>query len=138
LSDAVKHPAGARPSKYIIIIIEKYWNHLFDLPSHPDFANESPICQERMTIFSQALRRFKRTLNWVPQPAAEAPEKSLRIAQDAALSRLGPIADGPNQWEWHRSSADTDGSGAAMVGTASSPGLGLPDKSVARSNPSQP
>jgi hypothetical protein len=117
--------------------IEKYWNHLFNLPSHPDFANESLICHERMTIFSQALRKFKRTSNWAPQPAAEAPEKSLQIAQDAALSRLRPIADGPNQWELHRSSANTDGSGAAMVGTESSHGLGVPDTSVARSNSSQ-
>jgi hypothetical protein len=117
-------------------VLIKYWNHLFNLPSHPDFANESPICQER-TIFSQAMRKFKRTSNWVPQPAAEAPEKSLRIAQDAALSRLRPIADGPNQWELHRSSADTDDSGVAMVGTESSPSLGSPDASVARSNPSQ-
>jgi hypothetical protein len=37
----------------------------------------------------------------------------------------------------HRSSADTDGSGVAMIGTESSPGLGLPDTSVARGNPSQ-
>jgi hypothetical protein len=118
-------------------IIERYWNHLCDLPSHPNFSQESPICQERMTIFSQAMRKFKRTTDWAPQPAAEAPEKCLRIAQDAALSRLRPIADGPNQWEMHRSSADSDGSGEAMDGAESSPGLGLTDTSVARSNPSQ-
>jgi hypothetical protein len=74
---------------------------------------------------------------WVPQPAAEAPEKGLRIAQDAALSRLRPIADGPNQWDLHRSSVDTDGSGVAMVGTESSPGLGARDTSVAGGHPSQ-
>jgi hypothetical protein len=85
-------------------IITMYWDHLSDLSSHPNFVNESPICQERMTIFSQAMRKFRRTSNWVPQPAVEAPEKSLRIAQDAALSRLRPIADEPNQWELHRSS----------------------------------
>jgi hypothetical protein len=118
-------------------IIHMYWNHLNDLSKHPNFKNESQICQERMKIFSQALRKFNRTPSWALQPCAEAPEKGLRIAQDAALSRVRPIADGPNQWELHRSSADTDGSGAAMAGTESSPGLGLPDTSVARSNPSQ-
>jgi hypothetical protein len=65
-------------------IIQKYWNHLFCLPSHPDFVKESPICQERMAIFSEAMRKFKRTKNWAPQPCAEAPEKGLRIAQEAA------------------------------------------------------
>jgi hypothetical protein len=36
-----------------------------------------------MTIFSQAMRSFKKTKNWMPQPDAEAPEKGLRIAQEA-------------------------------------------------------
>jgi hypothetical protein len=118
-------------------ILAMYWNHLCDLPSHPNFKNESPVCQQRMTIFSQAWRKFKRMTNWAPQPTAEAPEKNLRIAEDAALSRVRSIADGPNQWEMYRSSTDTDGSGVAMVGTESSPGLGTPDTSVARGNPSQ-
>jgi hypothetical protein len=65
-------------------VIQKYWEHLFDRPSHPDFRNESTICQERMAIFSQAMKTFKKTKNWMPQPCAEAPEKGLRIAQEAA------------------------------------------------------
>jgi hypothetical protein len=36
----------------------------------------------------------------------------------------------------HRSSADTEGSGVAMVGTESSPGLWQKDTCVAQSNPS--
>jgi hypothetical protein len=117
-------------------IVQKYWNHLFCLPSHPDFAKESLICQERMTIFSEAMRKFKRTKNWAPQPCAEAPEKGLRIAQEAAQSRVRPIADGPNQWEVCRRCTVTEGSGTGMVGTESSPTLGLPDTCAARSSPS--
>jgi hypothetical protein len=29
-------------------IFEKYWNYLTNLDEHPDFASESPICQERI------------------------------------------------------------------------------------------
>jgi hypothetical protein len=117
-------------------VIQKYWDHLFSLPSHPDFANESPICQERMIIFSKAMRKFKRTQNWAPQPCAEAPEKWLRIAQEAAQFRVRPIADGPNQWEVCRSSTVTVSSGTGMVGTESSPTLGSPDTCAAGGSPS--
>jgi hypothetical protein len=72
----------------------------------------------------------------MPQPCAEAPEKGLRIAQEAAQSRVRPVADGPNQWEVCRSSRVTDGSGVAMVGTESSPTLGLPDTYAAGGSPS--
>jgi hypothetical protein len=117
-------------------IVHKYWNYLFNLPIHPDFVNESPICKERMTMFSEALRKFKRTKNWAPQPCAEAPDKGLRIAQEAACSRVRPIADGPNQWEVCRGCTITEGSGVAMVGTESSPTLGSPDTCVAQGHPS--
>jgi hypothetical protein len=121
-------PRDERPRKYpgrlyypdeFSHVIQKYWNYLFNLPIHPDFGNESDICKERMTIFSQALRSFKRTKNWAPQPCAEAPEKGLRIAQEAAVSRVRPIADGPNQWEVCRGS--TVGAGGPSAGTESSP-----------------
>jgi hypothetical protein len=102
-------------------IIQKYWDYLFNLTSHPDFENESSICKERMAIFSKAMRKFKRTTNWTPQPYAEAPEKGLRIAQEAAQSRVRPIADGPNQWDVCRSSTVTVSSGMGTVGTESSP-----------------
>jgi hypothetical protein len=115
-------------------VVHKYWNHLFNLPIHPDFVNESPICKERMTLFSQALRSFKRTKNLTPQPCAEAPEKRLQIAQEAACSRVRPIADGPNQWEVCRGCAV--GAGSPSVGTESSPALGLPDTCAAGGSPS--
>jgi hypothetical protein len=115
-------------------IVEKYWSHFFDLPSHPDFADESDTSKERMAIFSQALRTFKKTKNWHPQVDAEAPEKGLRIAQEAATSRVHLIADGPNQWEVCR--GGTVGAGGPLVGTESSPLSGLPDTCVAGGNPS--
>jgi hypothetical protein len=115
-------------------IVHKYWNHLFSLLIHPDFVNETPICKERMTLFSQALRNFKRTKNWAPQPCAEAPEKGLRNAQEAAVSRVRPIADGPNQWEVCRGC--TVGTGSPLVGTESSPTLGQPDTCAAGGSPS--
>jgi hypothetical protein len=75
-----------------------------------------------------------------PQPTAEASEKALGIARDAAISRLRPIADGPNQWEVCRSSTATDGptslSGSA-VGTESIPGLGSTDTRATCGRPSQ-
>jgi hypothetical protein len=118
-------------------VFQKYWKHLFNLSSHPDFVDKSPICKERMTIFSEAMRKFKRTKNWAPQPCAEAPEKGLRIAQEAAQSRVRPIADGPNQWEVCRSSTVTvAASQSGMVGTGSSPTLGSLDTRAARSSPS--
>jgi hypothetical protein len=118
-------------------IIHLCWNDLNDLSRHPNFKNESAICQERMKIFSQAMRKFKRTPNWRPQPCAEAPDEGLRIAQIAAFSRIRPFADGPNQWDLHRSSAATDAtSQGGMAGTESSPGLGSPDMRAARSSPS--
>jgi hypothetical protein len=104
-------------------VVEKYWSHFFDLPSHPDFKDESPICQERMTIFSQGLRSFKKIKNWEPQVDAEAPEKGLRIAKEAATSRVRPIADGPNQWDMCRSSTVTGGP-TGPSGSESSPTLG--------------
>jgi hypothetical protein len=67
--------------------MEIYWNHLLDLSRHPAFKNESPIIQQRMMIFSEGLRKLD-TRNWMPHPVAEAPERNLRIAQDAAYSRL--------------------------------------------------
>jgi hypothetical protein len=109
-------------------IVEKYWNHLFNLQSHPDFAAESDICKDRMAIFSQALRTIKKTKNWHPQVDAEAPEKGLRIAKEAATSRVHLIADGPNQWEVCR--GGTVGAGCSSVGTNSSPLSGQPEIGV--------
>jgi hypothetical protein len=44
---------------------------------------------------------------FVPKPAAEAKKNHFVISEDAGLSRVLPIQDGPDQWKEHRSSAVT-------------------------------
>jgi hypothetical protein len=112
---------------------------LTKLDTHPDFASESPICQERMVQFSRALAKLRHG-KWIPKSTAEAPEKDLQIAQEAALSRLRPIPCGPNQSALCRSSTDTDGPsslGSSVVGSESVPGLVLTDTRATRGHPSQ-
>jgi hypothetical protein len=65
-------------------------------------------CQAQITRFSKALSKFH-LRNWVPHPAAEVPDKYVGLSQMAALSRLRPLADGPDQWGLHGLSAVTDG-----------------------------
>jgi hypothetical protein len=114
-------------------IFEKYWDYLPNLDSHPGFALESPVCQERMVQFSMALARLRHK-NWTPKSTAEAQPKDCQIAEDAALSRLRPIPNGPDQWAACRSSTVTVGpspQGSSVVGTESVPGLGLTGTYVA-------
>jgi hypothetical protein len=42
-----------------------------------------------------------------PHPVAEAKQVDVEIAEDAAVSRLLPIQDGPDQRMEHRSSAES-------------------------------
>jgi hypothetical protein len=104
-------------------IFQKYWDYFPKLDDHPDFASESPICQERMVQFSRALTKLRHK-NWTPKPTAEAQEKDLQVAEEAALSRLRSIPDGPDQWALCRSSTVTVGvssTGNPVVGTESVP-----------------
>jgi hypothetical protein len=121
------NPRKGNPRKYpgrlfypneATIIMTDCWNHFENLSASPGFSQKTPICQMEIIKFSEALSRLDRT-GWCPQPVAEASDKSARVADDAAVSRLRTIPDGPNQWEMHRSSAATVGpsSGSAMVGT---------------------
>jgi hypothetical protein len=87
-----------------------YWDYLTCLSDHPDFASETPYCQEHMVKFSQALAAMRHK-PFEPKSTAEAKEFDLRIAEDAALSRLRPIPDGPDQWASGRSSSGTDAGG---------------------------
>jgi hypothetical protein len=51
---------------------------------------------------------------------------------------LRPVADGPNQWEMHRSSASTVGftsQSAPIAGPESGPGSGLTGTCVASGHP---
>jgi hypothetical protein len=68
-------------------ILAENWDHLDNLSAAPWFSDKSPICQAEMLRFSKGLSRLKHR-KWVPQPSVEAPEKSCRIADDAAISRL--------------------------------------------------
>jgi hypothetical protein len=76
------------------------------LKDHPDFASESPYFQEHMIKFSEALAAMRHK-SFTSKPAAEAKESDLQIAEDAALSRLRPIPEGPDQWEVLRRRADS-------------------------------
>jgi hypothetical protein len=80
------------------------------LSDHPDFASGSPYCLEHMRKFSQALAAMRHK-SFVTRSTAEAKQSDLVIAEDAAMSRLRPIPDGPDQWEVHRSSADSGSCG---------------------------
>jgi hypothetical protein len=117
----------------------QYWDYLPNLDDHPDFASESPVCQERMVQFSRALAKLRRK-NWTPKSTAEAQKKDCQIAEDAALSRLRPIPDGPDPWELCRSSTGTAGppsQGSSVVGTGSVADLGLTGTCVAGGHPLQ-
>jgi hypothetical protein len=119
-------------------IFEEHWRHLDDLSAMPGFSSKTPTCQAAMLAFSEGLSHFSCT-NWAPQPTAEAPGKLAKIANDAAISRLRPIADGPNQWNMHRSSAHTvrsPNAGSPMVGTESDPTSGLTDTCAGSPSPS--
>jgi hypothetical protein len=91
-----KVPGKLFYAKEVSHIFEKYWDYLPDLSSHPDFASESTVCQERMVQFSMALAKLRHK-NWTPQSTAEAQQKDCQVDEDAALSRLRPIPDGPDQ-----------------------------------------
>jgi hypothetical protein len=109
-------------------IFSDFWDHLGNLPAAPGFDQCSLVCQQCMTSFSQNLStRFDYT-SWETLPVADAPEKLAGIAKQAAVSRVRPIADGPNQWDMHRSSAHTVGpassSDGSMGGTESHPTTG--------------
>jgi hypothetical protein len=63
-----------------------------------------------MIKFSRALAAMRHK-SFTPKPTAVAEQYSLEIAEDAALSRLRPILDGPDQWVVHRSSEATESGG---------------------------
>jgi hypothetical protein len=47
------------------------------------------------------------------KPAAESLQTEIEISEDAAISRLRPIQDGLDDWQEHRSSANTGSGGSA-------------------------
>jgi hypothetical protein len=87
-------------------VFEKYWDHLNNPEGHPEFSQESEFTQGCMKHFPVALSRLDVT-DFVPQVSVEAKQSDLESAEDAAISRLHQIHDGPDVWELHRSSEVT-------------------------------
>jgi hypothetical protein len=108
-------------------ILEESWNFFGDLSKMPSFSSRSPICQAAMLSFSQGLSQYPCADSWIPHPAAEAPGKLAKIATYAAISRVRPISDGPDQWEMYRKGTYTVGSGSLsspIAGPESGPTTG--------------
>jgi hypothetical protein len=84
-------------------IIDKYWDYLNDPVTHPD-CNESEFTKTAMSHFAAALSPMDLS-NFEPMVDSEAPDKSCRIATQAALSRRKPIQDAPDFWGPRRESA---------------------------------
>jgi hypothetical protein len=59
-----------------------------------------------MKHFSSALSKLDLT-DFMPGVSAEAKQSDLETVEDAAVSRLRPIQEGPDMWELRRSSAVT-------------------------------
>jgi hypothetical protein len=87
-------------------VFEKYWDHLENHEDHPEFSQESAFTQGYMKHFSSALSKLALT-DFTPRVSAEAKQSDLEIAEDAAVSRLRSMQDGPDMWELHRSSEVT-------------------------------
>jgi hypothetical protein len=118
-------------------VFEECWQYLENLSAMPSFSSKSPICQAAMLAFSEGLSHFTIDSSWLPLPTAEAPEKLAKIAQNAAISRVRPIADGPNQWDIHRGSVATVcQSSLGLSGSESGAGTGETDTCVACRHPS--
>jgi hypothetical protein len=60
-----------------------------------------------MNEFSNALSEMDLS-SFTPQVDAEAPDKSLKIARDAAVSRLCPIQDATDYWNSGKAQAESD------------------------------
>jgi hypothetical protein len=106
LSGAVKYPAGATPSKCIIIIIfsaeythvfQKYRDVLNNPLQHPGSGAESDRTKSYMQDMAAALSEMD-VGNWEAHSSDVASEKVQRVAHDAALSRRYPIQDSVDYW----------------------------------------
>jgi hypothetical protein len=107
-------------------IFEECWQFIGDLSQMPTFSSRSEICQSAMLSFCQGLSRFSCDA-WIPHPVAEAPGKLAKIATHAAISRVRPISDGPDQWEMYRQGTYTGSQSSLGL---SVPGLGALPKPV--------
>jgi hypothetical protein len=77
-------------------IVTKYWAYLGNPLRHPE-CNESEFTKNAMRYNAEALS-YMNLSSYEPAVDADAPEKSLRIATQAALSRRKPIQDAHDCW----------------------------------------
>jgi hypothetical protein len=77
-------------------MFELYWDYLDDPTKHPDVCQTAsyfvPLSAYSVAVSSMDLSSF------TPQPEVEAPEKSQRVSQLAALSRRCPVQDATDYW----------------------------------------
>jgi hypothetical protein len=103
------------PAEYSYIF-EKYWDQSNNLADDPEFSDESSFTQDCMNRYAAALSSMNLE-DFVPLVHAEAKSSDVRIAMEAAISRLLPIHDGPDLWahleELSRSSSVTGSGGPA-------------------------
>jgi hypothetical protein len=83
------------PAEYTHVF-QKYWDFLNDPTQHPD-CSESDHTKSSMQYMAAALSEMNLE-NWQPQLSDVSPEKSQRVAHDAALSRRYPIHDSVDYW----------------------------------------
>jgi hypothetical protein len=97
-------------------VFEKYWDHLDDPKSHPEWSQESDFIQECMAQYSAAMGQMN-TEDFTPLVDPETKQRRLIIAQEAAVSRLCPIQDAYDFWNLNggRSSQVTASGGPAPV-----------------------
>jgi hypothetical protein len=119
-------------------IVTKYWNYLDNPLRHPD-CNEWEFTKNAMSYDAEALCHMNLS-SYEPAVDVEAPEKSLRIATNAALSRRKPIQDAQDCWKPQGNApeeCDTVGP-SSLTGSVdvvgSAPRLGLTDTCVAQGN----
>jgi hypothetical protein len=77
-------------------MFEQYWDHLENPTMHPE-VDSSAQYFPAMTLYAEAVSSMDLS-DFTPQPDAEAPEKSQRVASLAALSRRCPIQDATDYW----------------------------------------
>jgi hypothetical protein len=119
-------------------VVTKYWDCLDNPLRHPD-CNESEFTKNAMGYYAEALSHMG-LKSYEPKVDAEAPEKSLRIATQAALSRRKPIQDAHDCWNPTGDApeeCDTEGIGSqtCAMGTESDSTTGSTSTCVAQGYP---
>jgi hypothetical protein len=77
-------------------VFEKYWDYLDDPTKHPE-TDQSALYFNSKVQYAEAVSSFDLS-SFIPQPDADAPEKSQRVAGLAALSRRCLVQDATDYW----------------------------------------